>query len=295
MVAADLGGRAYRLGHIASRVSLKAAYGTPPRTDVMMSAPSSRGMQGLHEGILMMEATTAPTRGRQRAVGDCLAGWHGGAMAHGGDERQAGSVSVDLAGELAGAAVPGLGTITKVLATGLLREWGRNRSVALRAAEHASRMTREEIGEAITQDPRLVPLATRLLHAAGMNGHDRVLTAMGVVFGAAIRQRESLDECELILSSLADLTDIHAELLLLAGRRVPRPEGASEGLGWSLEDLQRDSGLPERLTALGVSGLTARGLLRMRSDFFGGLFYSSSELGAVLLEVLEQYAAAVAE
>src|SRR5688572_11370444 len=43
-----------------------------------------------------------------------------------------------------------------------------------------------------------------LLYAAGMNGHDSTLRAMGGALGYAVRDRESVDECEIILGALAD-------------------------------------------------------------------------------------------
>ena len=124
-------------------------------------------------------------------------------MARGAGRNEGGENAIDLAGELAGAALlPGFGAFTKVLARGLRQEWTRKGSVALRAAEKASGLTREEMGEAIAEDPRLLPLVTLLLYVAGMNGHDRTLAAMGTVLGDALRERKALDECELILPRL---------------------------------------------------------------------------------------------
>jgi hypothetical protein len=67
-------------------------------------------------------------------------------MAHGGGKSEGGENVIDLAGELAGAALPGLGAFTKVLARGLRQEWTRNSSVALRVAERTAGCTREQRG-----------------------------------------------------------------------------------------------------------------------------------------------------
>lgn len=217
-------------------------------------------------------------------------------MTRGTTESEPGKAAVDLAGELAGAALPGLGAVSKVFAVGLLREWGRNRSVALRAAERASGMTREEIGEAIAEDPRLVPLATRLLHAAGMNGHDRTLKAMGAAFGDALRDRQSVDECELILASLVDVTDAHTLIMIKLTETGPYTEPVDSNdpdrkrsRGWRPDTLQQAMPLPSRVTALCVAALIARGLVRI-SDTWAAV-YELTELGRVLLEVVEQHAA----
>lgn len=208
-------------------------------------------------------------------------------------------VSVDLAGELTGSLVPGLGAPAKLMARRVLQEWRRNGSVALGAAERTSGLTREEIGEAITEDPRLLPLATRLLYAAGMNGHDRTLAAMGAAFGDAVRSREALDECELILTSLADLTDFHTRVLLKLTEVAPNsaPPDANlpddqqrETRQWTARFLREAMApMAERVTTLCVAGLVARGLMRTTDTYLGG--YELTELGRVLLDVLEQHAA----
>src|SRR3954447_61548 len=93
-----------------------------------------------------------------------------------------------LAG-LAGIALPGVGTASQWMARKIHEEWARHRSTALRAAERTSGLSREDLAETVSADPRLVPLVTRLLYAAGMNGHDGTLRAMGAAFGDAVRDR----------------------------------------------------------------------------------------------------------
>jgi hypothetical protein len=151
-------------------------------------------------------------------------------------------------------------------------------------------MKREDIEEAIRTDPRLIPLMTRLLFAAGMNGHDRSLAAMGTAFGDAVRDRDSVDECELMLSSLTDLTDLHADVLLAAAGD-PGLAGGKPKIGWRLDEMQERAGLSGRIAGLCVSTLVARGLVRVETDFFGSSAYIVTELGSVLLEVLQQHAA----
>lgn len=66
-------------------------------------------------------------------------------------------------------------------------------------------MSREDLAEAIGENPQFVPLATRLLYAAGLNGHDETLRAMGTALGEALLNPNRLIDCELILTALADL------------------------------------------------------------------------------------------
>jgi hypothetical protein len=47
-----------------------------------------------------------------------------------------------------------------------------------------------------------VPLFTRLLYAAGMNGHDDVLEALGQAFGDAVREPSKVNEAEPILAMM---------------------------------------------------------------------------------------------
>jgi hypothetical protein len=217
-------------------------------------------------------------------------------MARGGGDSEGGKYVADYAGELAGLVAPGFGTVAKWLTGHASREWERNRSVALHAAEQLSGMTREEIGEAVAEDPRLVPLVTRLLHTAGTNGHDRTLKAMGAAFGDAVRHRDAIDECELILTSLADLTDAHTVVLLKLTEDAPyiepydpsRPD-QQRGRAWQPQSLQQAVPLPSRVTALCAAALVARGLVRVSDTYAAG--YELTELGVVLLEVLEQYVA----
>ena len=68
--------------------------------------------------------------------------------------------------------VPVFGPLMAPLASRVTRsfrdEYRRNTSTALSAAERRAGMSREELAEAIADDPRLIPLVTRLLYAAGM-------------------------------------------------------------------------------------------------------------------------------
>jgi hypothetical protein len=178
--------------------------------------------------------------------------------------------------------------VTRRLAVKVREEALRNRSTAIRAAEEASGLSREDLAEAIAADPRLVPLATRLLYAAGMNGYDRTLRGMGRAFGEAVRNRDSLEECELILTSLDGLTDTHARVLLLMTQELPLAGGRPGH--WTVALVVERSDLSSRVTTLCLAGLVTRGLVGTSSSFLGGgTLYDLTELARLLLDVLEQF------
>lgn len=210
----------------------------------------------------------------------------------------------DLAGDLGGlAGVPLLGTGAKLVARALRTEWTRNRSVALRAAEETSGLTREDLCEQISEDPNLVPLLTRLLHAAGQNGHDRTLRAMGLAFGDAIRDRGRIDECEAILTSLADLGSTHVQVLELLAQSPPI-EPDRESRFWSRDEIGSAAQLPASLVLLVPAALISRGLVEQPAleEIDGGSVISAytgndvrleiTDLGRLVLEVIQHWKAA---
>jgi hypothetical protein len=83
-------------------------------------------------------------------------------------------------------------------------------------------MDREELGEVIAEDPRLIPLLERILFTAGMTGHDRTLSAMGAALAHALRNRDRIDEAELLLIAVSDLRGEHIAVLQ-PSPRTPRP------------------------------------------------------------------------
>jgi hypothetical protein len=116
--------------------------------------------------------------------------------------------------------------LAAVALTAVNAEWSRNTSRALRAAERASGMSREELGDQLEQDSRLVPLYIKLVYAAGMNGHDDTLRAMGAVFGLAARAaRDDLDDeladAEDALNAMRELGPRHFTVMADLRRTLP--------------------------------------------------------------------------
>lgn len=109
-------------------------------------------------------------------------------------------------------------TIGKGMSRAIVKEWRRNSSMALGVAEHASGLSREQFAEWASTDARAVPLYLKVLWAAGMNGHDKTLRAMGTVLGNAARATAENDEvgfedCELALRAMAEMTPRHFAVL----------------------------------------------------------------------------------
>ena len=132
------------------------------------------------------------------------------------------SLGSDVAQDLVGLLGPVGSSLGKRIYRAVAAEWQRNRSTALRAAEAASGLTREQFVEWAEQEPRAVPLYLEVLWAAGMNGHDETLPAMGTVLGSAAGatatgNEEEVERAELALRAMDDLTPQHFRVLAAAG------------------------------------------------------------------------------
>jgi hypothetical protein len=203
-------------------------------------------------------------------------------------DRVGGAV-VEWGAALAGFPIPGLGILGERFTSHLREEWTRKSSIALEAAERAAELTREELGEVIANHPRLVPLATRLLYAAAMNGHEDTLRAMGSAFGDAVRDPDGIDESELILTALADLTEDHARTLLLLSAEPPEREDSARV--WTAATLAEESKIPPRSAILCLGALLARGLVDAGSGFGRREpSYEITEPGKQVLQALREYA-----
>lgn len=211
----------------------------------------------------------------------------------------------NLADDLTGGAfgmIPLLGPLLEPLGrrltTAIREEWQRASSKALKAAERVSQMSREDLAEAIAADPRLVPLATRVLFQAGMTGQDETLAALGAVLGNAVRHRDQIDEVEILLGAVAEIRRPHVVVLRVLDSEPPivRGRNAQPEPGESLEGPIRhwhDSNIPQHVTAmsehftrLAVIGLVNAGLVSESLGYGGDNRYLVTDLGGALLDVL---------
>jgi hypothetical protein len=185
--------------------------------------------------------------------------------------------------------IPGLGPILAPFAKRAFRsmreEWARNGSKAIRAAERASGLSREELADRISEDSRLIPLAIRVLYAAGMTGQESILRALGTTLGDAVRDPENIDEAELFLIGMSDLRRYHIVILEIMNR--PRPNDPDSLLHWGSEPLADLSGYSRDLVNICIAGLVRSGLIRQVDDAYG-VSYEISDLGRTALEVLDE-------
>ncbi|WP_432521482.1 hypothetical protein [Kineococcus sp. SYSU DK006] len=151
-------------------------------------------------------------------------------------------------------------------------------------------MTREEMADAIAADPRLVPLLQRLLFAAGMNGYDPPLAAMGEALGRALDDDGALDESTLLIQVLDGITPVHVQALELL--ESPAPGRTAENhVVWTNGNLLRKSVSPH-LMEMALAGLVARGLVitpNIVGDADNTVGYDLTELGRAVLEVVRRH------
>jgi hypothetical protein len=202
--------------------------------------------------------------------------------------EEVGGEALEFALDLVGAAVPGTGVLGRRLLSKVREERTRRQSRALKIAELRSGLSREDLAEKIAEESQLVPLVTRLLHAAGMNGHDQTLDALGAAFGRAVAEPDSRDECELILVALADLTEDHTRTLLRLTEEPPKLTGTANV--WTPDLLVNSGGLSPRTAALCLAAVVARGLVENPTGFGGLTVLRVTALGFEVLAVLREYA-----
>lgn len=212
----------------------------------------------------------------------------------------------DWVDESAGAAAemvpfvgPVLGMLTRRASAAIRAEWQRNGSTAMRAAERVSGLSRWDLQESIADNPRLVPLLTRVLYQATMTGQDRTLIAMGAALGDGVRSPEHADEAEMILVALKDMQDHHLQALDALRNPTPQPPSGGAPLNWiqpgkalNVEDLAQASRLTPEIAELAATGLTSAGFARGHGLYGGTTGYSLTTMGETLLAVLDALKAA---
>ncbi len=204
----------------------------------------------------------------------------------------------------------------------VLAEQARLRSTALRAAERSSGLTREEISDALVAYPDLVPLVSRVLWMAGMNGHDEILEVLGGVLGSILLTPDDTEEAELILAGIGDLKRIHLQVLRRLGEppkvrvqvkdsynplehyeaarteegKLPPKKADVEGLvmqdsdAWSAEALASTTGLSLTRTQLAVAGLMNAGFA-LSPTVLNGPGYLISPAGNLVVEAIQRWQA----
>lgn len=207
----------------------------------------------------------------------------------------------DFADEVAGDALAALvpvvgGAIGSRAVRAVREEWRRNASRALRAAEAASGMTRESLAEFIEREPRAIPLYIQVLWAAGSNGHDETLRAMGAVFGRAAsasaeQDDDGLEDAELALRAMSALGPRHFRVLrALSDVPLPPEEDEHGNHGASMSDgVAASTGIREEIVDQVLLNLAGAGLARPLS-VWGGVAYPISDLGRAVVRAVQEVA-----
>lgn len=199
---------------------------------------------------------------------------------------QSGDPVTDAVSEFAGSLVPGVGSVVRGLLTGTRLEWRRNASKALRAAETAAGMSREELAEWIDRDPHAIPLYLKVLWAAGMNGHTETLIAMGVVLGRAARASDNDDDgefdlAELALRAMENLVPRHFRVLaVLADGEVGSNNSYSD---FTPGHVAEKTSWPEDVAHQCLLNLAGAGLA-YSLPVLGGTAYPITELGKAVID-----------
>jgi hypothetical protein len=192
-------------------------------------------------------------------------------------------VTDDLAADVLGVLLPVAGqTIGTRLGATLRREWRRNTSVALSAAERESGLPREDLEELIADDEQLMPLYLRVLVAAGLNGHEQTLRAMGAVLGHAAGasregRQETLGDAARVLRAMEDLDPLHFTVLraVIDRSREPGVEPGRSGL--DAESAAHRTSLPLGSVEQCIVNLAQAGLIRVNNTWMG-LYYVPTEI-----------------
>ncbi len=203
------------------------------------------------------------------------------------------SLGVDVTQDVTNLLGPIGSSVGKRMYRAVAAEWQRNSSTALRAAETAAGLTREQIEEWAEAEPRAIPLFLKVLWAAGMNGHDDTLHAMGTVLGAAARATaagndDGFETAELALRAMDDLTPRHFRVLAMA---VTGVFSYTEDGGPFLDTVAPDEvssrlGMRPEVVQQCLVNLLGAGLVRTQ-PFWAGTAYPVTDLGRAVVQAAE--------
>lgn len=164
-------------------------------------------------------------------------------------------------------------------------EHARRHSLAMRAAERRSGLSREDLGERIASDPDLVPLAARVLYAAGSTGDEKLLNLLGGALGDAANGAN--EDGALIVGVLSSLRPSHLLVIeTLSGEAPPAINVEGTVSHWRVGEVRSESGLSEAVVSLCVSELVGRGVVETGKTWDGD-DCTLTPLGRTMLEVMK--------
>ncbi len=170
--------------------------------------------------------------------------------------------------------LPGASIVT--LSRLAMDEHARRVSLALAAAESMTGLTREELTEWIASTPEVVPLAVRVLQAAGQSGNDRTLAILGECLGRCHDRPTNRPREELIVMAIEGLTEEHLTVLAAcATGRKPTAEIAADLSGT----------IDATVVAMALMNMLSRGLFdNPFGGYGGGEYWGLSSLGAAVVD-----------
>lgn len=252
-------------------MSLRAA----PTTAVPSSCPPTSASHGLSRWVRATSLEGVSFRRYPRWVKER-------------SESIAGDLVEGLAGLLPGGSLAGVGL--KRLTETVVAEHKRNRSRALHAAEVMSGLSREEVAEKIADNPRLVPLLTRVLYVSAMTGQDEVLIGLGAALGAAVSDDDKIDEAEFMLARIEELRRHHFQILHIFAGRSPWDTHRVDETGaridfWREDEILTKVSMRQDLVEVALTGLHASGLLQLERRAEGNL-WTLSPFGRDVLDLV---------
>lgn len=172
----------------------------------------------------------------------------------------------------------------------VVKEHKRNRSRALGAAELMSGLSREDLAETIAENPRLVPLLTRVLYLSAMTGQDEVLVALGAALGAAASDEQKIDEAEFMLARVEELRRHHFQILHVFDARSPHETHRTSETGervdyWYEDEIVAKVPMRRDMVEMALSGLRSSGLLKVES-MAGRSIWTVSKFGKDVLHLV---------
>lgn len=203
-------------------------------------------------------------------------------------DRVAEDLVEGFAGLFPGGSLVGVGL--RRLTRAVVAEQKRNRSRALRAAELTPGLSREDLAETIADNPRLVPLLTRVLYMSAMTGQDEVLAALGAALGAAASDEQKIDEAEFMLARVEELRRHHFQILHVFDTRSPYQTHRMSDKGERIDywrEVEIIAKVPMRrdLVEMALAGLHSSGLLELERMAEGNI-WTVSQFGRDVLRLV---------
>ncbi len=149
-------------------------------------------------------------------------------------------------------------------------------------------LSREDLEERLAEEPRLIPLTIRTLHAAGMTGQDETLRLLAGFLGDALADVATVSDVETIIGVVQNLTEHHIKVLeIVASSPSEYPQLGSSIDHWTSGLVVSLSSMRSELALIGIQGLIATGFLSDAGIDGGGVTWDDLGKGGAILEVTE--------